>query len=273
MTPALLAKDLTVSLHGRTLVHGINLRLEPGERLALLGASGSGKSLTAAALLGQLPSEMTAKGELQIHGQSTPLNRRRPGHGNLAAIQQDPMTALNPMVRLGLQIGIPLRDSGLSAKDAHQRAIALLNSVGIEDPERAANSFSGELSGGQLQRVCIALALACRSSILIADECTTALDVISQAKVLEVLTRKNKNKPAILFITHDIAAAAALCTRAMVLHHGRIVEEASMADVLAHPHHAYTQRLVEAAREGFGSLHRRGGCDVVALPSAKAGAA
>lgn len=261
MHPALLVRDLTVSLQGRPLVDGVSFTIDPGEKLALLGASGSGKSLTAAALLGQLPASMNVSGLLRIDGEDVPLCSRRTGGSRqtgsrgrtgsgrgLAAIHQDPMAALNPLVRLGSQLAIPLRRAGLSARQAAERSLSLLSSVGIPEPDRILASYSGELSGGQLQRVCIALALACSSSVLVADEPTTALDVVSQAKVLDVLAGPSTRNQAMLFITHDLAAAQVLCGRAVVMRAGRIVEEAPMDVLLAQPTHPYTKQLVEAAR-------------------------
>lgn len=253
MTPALLVENLTVSLHGLPLVNGVSFAIEPGEKVALLGASGSGKSLTASALLGQLPRNMDVSGSLRIDGRYLPLRRKPTEASGLSAIHQNPLAALNPLVRLGSQLAIPLKKAGLSSQSTHERAIELLTSVGIEDPERILSSFSGELSGGQLQRVCIALALACRGSVLIADEPTTALDVVSQAKVLDVLAGPSAAAQAILFITHDLAAAETLCTRALVIRAGRIVEEAPMEILLAQPEHSYTTQLVEAAWAGLGA--------------------
>jgi peptide/nickel transport system ATP-binding protein len=251
MTPALLVDNLTVSLHGLPLVNGVSFTIEPGEKVALLGASGSGKSLTASALLGQLPPSMAVSGSLRIDGRRVPLRRRPTDASGLSAIHQNPLAALNPLVRLGSQLAIPLRKAGLSAQSTQLSALDLLTSLGIEDPERILSRYSGELSGGQLQRVCIALALACRSSVLVADEPTTALDVVSQAKVLDVLAGPSASAQAMLFITHDLAAAEALCTRALVMRAGRIVEEAPMDILLAQPAHSYTAQLVEAALEGF----------------------
>lgn len=251
MTPALLIDNLTVSLHGLLLVNGVSFTIEPGEKVALLGASGSGKSLTASALLGQLPPSMDVSGSLRIDGRYVPLRRRPTDSSGLAAIHQNPLAALNPLARLGSQLAIPLRKAGLSAQAVQENAIELLISVGIEEPERILSSCSGELSGGQLQRVCIALALACRSSVLVADEPTTALDVVSQAKVLDVLAGPSASAQALLFITHDLAAAEALCTRALVMRAGRIVEEAPMNILLAQPADPYTTQLVEAARAGL----------------------
>lgn len=254
MNTALLVQDLTVSLRGRSLVHGITFSIEAGERLALLGASGSGKSLTAAALLGHLPAPMTAAGLIQVDGSDIPLTGRRTGNRGLALIHQNPMAALNPLVRLGSQLAIPLQSGGLAPREAKDRASRLLESVGIKDTQRILASFSGELSGGQLQRVCIAFALACPGSILVADEPTTALDAVSQAKVLDVLAGPSTAGKAMLFITHDLAAAGALCTRALVLHSGRIVEEAPMDILLNRPQHPYTAQLVEAAQTGIDAI-------------------
>lgn len=250
MTAAIMVQDLSVSLHGRPLVDGLTFDLAPGEKVALLGASGSGKSLTASALLGTLPARMDVSGRLRLDGRDVPLARRRPGSagsGMLAAIHQDPTTALNPLVPLGKQLAIPLRREGHSASDARERAAGLLASVGIGDPARVLASYSGELSGGELQRVCIALALACRPTVLVADEPTTALDMVSQAKVLDVLARQSTAGPATLFITHDLAVAQALCSRALVMSSGRIVEQGPMDTLLTQPSHPYTARLVEAA--------------------------
>lgn len=250
MTSALVVRDLTVSLRRRELVTGVSFRIAAGERVALLGASGSGKSLTASAVLGQLPDGMTVSGSMQVNGRDTVLGRRVDRTGDFAAVHQDPATALNPMVRLGRQLAFPLLKAGFSRAEARGRAAALLVSVGLTDPARVLSGYSGELSGGQLQRVCIALALARRFTVLVADEPTTALDVISQAKVLDALRHSSGSTGAMLFITHDLAVAASLCTRALVMQSGRIVEEAPISQLLASPQHSYTRQLVEAAEAG-----------------------
>lgn len=264
MHPALLVRDLRVSLRGRALIDGVSFAIDPGQRLALLGASGSGKSLTAAALLGQLPDAMSASGRLQINGVDVPLSNVRRRRAGITAVHQDPMSALNPLVRLGRQLEIPLRHAGYSVSMARQQALELLASVGIEEAERTMQSFSGELSGGQLQRVCIALALACRGSVLVADEPTTALDMVSQAKILDALSlysdsthsesAHSTSTGAMLFITHDLAVAAAFCHQALVLGSGRIIEAGSMESVVERPKHRYTKQLVEAAHVGTDSL-------------------
>ena len=251
-------RGLTVSFRGRTLIDEATFRIATGERVALLGASGSGKSLTAAAVLGQLPAGMGVAGSMKVNGRETPLRGRGlAGAGDFAAVYQDPTTALNPMVRLGRQLTMPLRKAGLSARTARERAAALLSSVGIKDPGRVLAGYTGELSGGELQRVCIALALASRCTVLIADEPTTALDTISQAKVLDVLRKPSRTAPGMLFITHDLAVAATLCTRALVMHAGRIVEQVPMDQLLARPEHGYTRQLVAAARAGTHGVARQ----------------
>jgi peptide/nickel transport system ATP-binding protein len=260
MTSALVVRDMTVSLRGRTLVAGVSFRIAQGERVALLGASGSGKSLTASAVLGQLPDGMTASGSMQVNGRETVLGRRGLDRtGDFAAVHQDPATALNPMVRLGRQLAFPLLNAGLSGAEARERAADLLRSVGLTDSERVLSGYSGELSGGQLQRVCIALALARRFTVLIADEPTTALDVISQAKVLDALRHCTGSTGAMLFITHDLAVAASLCTRALVMQSGRIIEEAPISQLLASPQHIYTRQLVEAAEAGTHAFAQEAG--------------
>jgi peptide/nickel transport system ATP-binding protein len=251
MTSALLVRELSVSLRGRALVTGVAFGIAAGERVALLGASGSGKSLTASALLGQLPAGMRVDGSMEVNGREVPMGGRGLARaGDFAAVYQDPATAMNPMVRLDRQLTIPLREAGLSASAAREQAAALLISVGIKDPGRVLFGYSGELSGGKLQRVCIALVLACPCTVLIADEPTTALDVISQAKVLDVLAQGSGTANAMLFITHDLAVAAALCTRALVMHSGRIVEQGPMDQLLDRPEHSYSRQLVEAAHAG-----------------------
>lgn len=248
MTSAFQIRNLSVSLRGRSLVSEVSLEIDPGEHVALLGASGSGKSLTAAAILGQLPDGMDVEGSMSVNGREIVLGRRRPrGSEEFAAVHQDPTTALNPMVRIDRQLAFPFLKSGLPRPQARVKAQELLVSVGISDPVRVLSGFSGELSGGQLQRVCIALALACRRAVLIADEPTTALDAISQGKVLDAL-RKDRGDSALLFITHDLEVAASLCTRAVVLHSGMIVEQASMEQLMAAPKHSYARELVDAAR-------------------------
>lgn len=247
---ALEVDALVVSIRGRRVIDGVSFGVAPGERVALIGASGSGKSLTAGAVVGQLPTAAHAAGRIRIAGQDVlgiPV-ARRPQAAGVAAVFQDSLAALNPLVSVGDQLAIPLRHrQGLRGRELADGAGALLRSVGLEDPARILRSWSGELSGGQRQRVCIALALACRTSLLVADEPTTALDVVTQAQVLDVL-RTHSEGSALLLITHDLAVAAALCHRVVVLLDGQVVENGLVSDLLEAPRHAHTRQLVQAAR-------------------------
>jgi peptide/nickel transport system ATP-binding protein len=254
VNPALEVKNLSIRIGADPLVHGLTFRVEPGERLALLGASGSGKSLTASAILGSLAPGFAASGEIMFFGSPPSTGTVQGRGGSVAAIYQDSLSALNPLVRVGAQLIATLRaqavraGSPVTTRSARTTVGNLLESVGIEDPWRTMGGFPAELSGGQRQRVCIALALLCRARLLIADEPTTALDVVNQARVIEVLRDYARvSSAAVLFITHDLAVAASLCERAIVLENGRIVEEATMADLIGRPQHPYARALVTAA--------------------------
>ncbi|MEZ5087235.1 MAG: ABC transporter ATP-binding protein [Tessaracoccus sp.] len=250
MTEALILDNLRVRVGATPLVHGISLELRSGESVALLGHSGSGKSLTAATITGSLSRLLDATGELTIEGQKVDLMSSKRPKGRIACVQQDSSSALNPLVRVGPQLEVPLRNAGMSADAGHARAVEVLDACGIEDPERVLRSYPAELSGGQRQRVCIALALLCEAKILVADEPTTALDVVSQAQVLDTLAAARQSAGlALLFITHDIAAASQICDRAVVLQDGRVVEEGYFEALINRPQHPYTRELVEAVRE------------------------
>ena len=247
---ALDVRGLTVRIDGRSVVDGVDLSLHAGERMALIGASGSGKSLTAGAVLGQLPPRAHATGHVHVGGHDVRGRppARRPAAARVAAVFQDPSAALNPLVPIGTQLAMPLRSHrGLRGTELDEARTRLPGAVGIEDPERVLRSCAGELSGGQRQRVCIALALASRAGLLVADEPTTALDLVTQAHVVQVL-REHTRDVALLFITHDIAVAAALCDRAVVLADGAVVEAAEMSELISRPRHRHTQQLVEIAR-------------------------
>ncbi|UYG17061.1 ATP-binding cassette domain-containing protein [Brachybacterium huguangmaarense] len=226
------------------LLAGVDLDIAPGERVALIGRSGSGKSLLTSVIAGTVSPALTMHGTVEVHGRS--VRGCRPGTTGVALVQQDSADALNPLHRVGAQLQMPLRRT-LTAERARTEAHRLLAEAGLEDPARILASFPAELSGGQRQRVCIALALACRSRLVIADEPTTALDVVSQAAVLRALRSPALREAAILFITHDLAVAAALRDRVVVIDRGRIVEDRPCADLLAAPHHAVTRALVVEA--------------------------
>ncbi|PWW62751.1 ATP-binding cassette domain-containing protein [Actinokineospora spheciospongiae] len=250
----LTVRGLTVRLGGKTLLDGIDLDLGAGERLGLIGESGSGKSLTALAVLGLLPDGAEVEGSVRLDGtELLGLDDRRMSRvrgERIAMVFQEPRTALNPLMRVGRQVAEPLRrHRGLSTRAAAARAVELIDSVGLPDPERAARAYPHQLSGGQLQRVGIATALACDPALLLADEPTTALDVTVQADVLALLDRLvDEHGTALLFITHDLAVLARVARRVLVLGGGRVLEEGTLTDVLRAPAHDYTRTLLAAAR-------------------------
>ncbi|GAA4964532.1 ATP-binding cassette domain-containing protein [Actinoplanes utahensis] len=234
---------------GGALLAGVDLVCRAGERVALVGASGSGKSLTAKAVLGVLPPGLTAEGSVRIAGTEVlgvPCARRAPDR-RPAAVLQDSALALHPLVTVGEQIALPL-PGRLRRADTRRRVRDLLASVGL--PDQIAERYPGQLSGGQRQRACLALALAAQPPLLVADEPTTALDVITQAAIVSLLKDRTgrPDGPALLFITHDLAVAAGLCTRIVVMHGGRVIENGPILDVLREPRHERTRELVGAAR-------------------------
>lgn len=251
LPPALSVANLSVLARDRPLVSDVSFEIGVGESLAVLGASGSGKTLVAAAVLGSLGPEFEVEGQLRIFGQPPATG---PGRGAVAAIFQNSDSALNPLVTVGRQLAVPIAQAnGLGRVDAAVAAERLLCSVGIEEPHRVLAGFPAELSGGQRQRVCIALALACRARLLVADEPTTALDVVSQARVIDVLRCYGiTERAALMFITHDLAVASSLCDRALVLQAGRVIERSAMSSLIAEPVHAFTRELVRAAAAADG---------------------
>ncbi|GAB2609575.1 ABC transporter ATP-binding protein [Kocuria himachalensis] len=246
-------RDLEVSAAGRPLLRGVALQVPPGRRVALLGASGSGKSLTVLALLGLLGRQFDVQGTLRVAGRELPWRQspgRRPG---MAAVFQDSQAALNPVVRLDRQL-LPAvaRRRRLGTADAGRVVAELLREVGFEDPERILRAHPSQLSGGQRQRVCLALAVAAAPDLLVADEPTTALDMISRRQVVEALRRcTGAGRGGLLFVTHDLAAAADLCDDVVVLERGRVVEAGPIQQVVGSPQAPFTAALVEAARAGL----------------------
>lgn len=250
---------LTVRHAGRLLVSGVSLSVSPGERVGLIGESGSGKSLTALAAIGLLPEGMTASGSVLLAGRQVAGAADRDVVGlrgtAVATIFQEPLTALDPLMRIGNQIAEVARRrarrDGRSPSNAEiaGEVTALMARVALPDPERLARAYPHEMSGGQRQRAAIAMALACRPSLLIADEPTTALDVTTQAEVLKLLERLvREENMGLLFISHDLPVVAAAVDRVLVLRAGELVEEGTVAEVFGRPRHSYTIGLVEAAR-------------------------
>ncbi|GAA2256018.1 hypothetical protein GCM10010232_51830 [Streptomyces amakusaensis] len=258
-------RDLTIrAAGGRVLVDGLSLSLAPGQRLGLIGESGSGKSLTSLAVLGLLPEGMTASGSVELAGtQVVGASERRLAkvRGRDAAIVfQEPLTALDPLMRAGRQLAEPLRRRGLSGAELRRAVLAALERVLLPEPERIARAFPHEMSGGQRQRVALAMALACEPKLLIADEPTTALDVTVQAELLDLLdTLVREREMAVLFVSHDLAVVAKVADRVLVLKDGRAVEEGDVRDIVTAPREPYTRALVASARQLESALDRRSG--------------
>jgi peptide/nickel transport system ATP-binding protein/oligopeptide transport system ATP-binding protein len=256
--PLLEVEDLRVVFGARgreqVAVDGVSLSLAPGEVLGIVGESGSGKSLTALSILRLIPDPpgRLAGGRIRLQGRDlatlndAAMNRVR--GKEIAMIFQEPMTALNPVFRVGEQIGETLRvHDGLGRAEARARALQLLARVGIGNPAQRLDQYPHELSGGMRQRVMIAIALACRPRILIADEPTTALDVTIQAQILLLLRDLQREfGMAVILITHDLGVIAQVVDRVAVMYAGRIVEEGSVHQVFEKPSHPYTRLLLQS---------------------------
>ncbi|MET7516239.1 ABC transporter ATP-binding protein [Streptomyces sp. NPDC005480] len=249
-------RDLTIRTDdGRALVCGLNFSLDRGERLGLIGESGSGKSLTTLAVLGLLPDGMTATGSVELDGTQIvgASEKRLVGvRGSAAAIVfQEPLTALDPLMRVGRQLAEPLRRRRGLKGDALRKAVAeALEQVRLPEPGRIARAFPHEISGGQRQRVALAMALACDPDVLIADEPTTALDVTVQSEMLVLLdTLVGERGMAVLFVSHDLAVVSRVTDRVLVMKDGRAVEDGTVHDLVRAPRQAYTKALVDSARQ------------------------
>lgn len=233
-------------------VRGVNFELYEGETLAIVGESGSGKSVTSNALMKLIPQPpgIYAGGEILFDGknlvQLTDREMAKVRGNDIAMIFQDPMTALNPTMRIGKQITeVILQHTSVSKSDAKARAIQILDQVGIPYPEKRFSSFPHELSGGMRQRIVIAIALAADPKLLIADEPTTALDVTIQAQILELMkTIQKTSNTSIIFITHDLGVVANVADRVAVMYAGQIVEYGTVNEVFYNPQHPYTWGLL-----------------------------
>lgn len=257
LSPILTVRHLTLSIGGETLLDDLSFSIAEGERICLLGASGSGKSLTARAITGTLPAQCEMTGEIWVNGIEVG-KVRAPGRSpasRVAAIFQQSATALNPMMSVGKQLA---RVCGFQQKSAIQD---LLHAAGLEDAASLSARFPAELSGGQRQRICTVMALLSQARLLVADEPTTALDVVSQQQTLQMLSQRSAlpEAPALLFITHDLALAAQLCQRGLVLHEGHLVESGTIAQFLNKPQHSYTRRLVSAVKRNEACLPQQSG--------------
>ncbi|TPW26877.1 ABC transporter ATP-binding protein [Martelella alba] len=258
MSALLEVENLDIFTGQRRLVSDLSFSIGAGKRFGLIGESGSGKSLTAMAVTGLLPKAIRAEGSITVDGQevvNTPervLNTMR--GRDIAVVFQEPLTALDPLMKIGRQVAIPLtrrlKREGAATDGATIRrgVLELLDHVALPQPERIMKAYPHEISGGQRQRVAIALALACRPKLLIADEPTTALDVTTQAEILNLLDRLVAEfNMALMFISHDLPVVASVVNRVAVMQRGRLVEAGDVKQVFAAPAHDYTRSLVTAA--------------------------
>ncbi len=254
--PILAVHDLSVTIKDglgvRKAVDGLSLRISRGQTLALFGESGSGKSLTALATLGILPTPpaQVIEGSIDFDGRNLlALSERelqKLRGDRIAMIFQEPNTSLNPLMPVGEQIGETIRlHQRLDRINAREQVLALMEMVGISDPKRRYRSFPHQLSGGIRQRVMIAMALSCRPELLLADEPTSALDTTVQAQIVDLLSRLIRDLGmSVLLITHDLGVVAAMADRVVVIHKGRVVEEGSVREILKDPMHPYTRALL-----------------------------
>ena len=261
---SLVVQDLVVDIDGRRVIDGISFEVPDGARLGLIGESGSGKSVTALAILGLLPEGAAVHGSIRWNGTELigmpdrELARYR--GDDIGIVFQEPRTALNPIRTVGRQIAESVRiHTDVSRREARARAIEEAARVRLSDPASVVDKYPHQLSGGQRQRVAIAMALACRPRLLIADEPTTALDVTIQAEVLNLLlSLVEEQGMSLMFITHDLAVLAQVATYGVVLEHGRVVEHAPVSTLLTAPTSPITQGLL---RDATATLWRPGGAD------------
>ncbi len=258
--PLVELEDLTVRFHGERTVHavnGVSLSLRPGETLGILGESGSGKSVTLKTLLRLLPETRTTIGGgvrvdgidiLKLEGKALANHRG----GTASMIFQDPMLALDPVYTIGEQIAeAVVRHEGISAAAGMARALDMLTRVRIPSPERRLKAYPHEMSGGMRQRAMIALALACRPKLLLADEPTTALDATVQIQILLLLRELQREfGMGMIFVTHDIGVAVEVSDRVAVMYAGEIVETGTVRDLIRDPRHPYTKGLLAANLHG-----------------------
>ena len=247
-----LAVDLMTPGGSRRVVDRTSFSLDEGESLGVVGESGSGKTMTALALMGLTPEGARVSGSIRFEGReliglSEEAMQQLRGD-RIAMIFQEPMTALNPLHKVGAQVAEPLvLHRGLTERDARGRAVDLLERVRLTEPERAARSYPFALSGGERQRAMIAMAIGCSPRLIIADEPTTALDVTVQARILTLIDGlRSESKMAILLVSHDLAVIAGHCDRVIVMYAGVIMERGPVEVVLHQPRNPYTLALLEA---------------------------
>ena len=253
--PILSVENLTVTFKTRfgriPVIDDVSFGIAPGEILGIVGESGCGKTMTSLAIMRLMPEQGSVTGgTIRLSGEDLVLAseaRMRGIRGSeISMIFQEPMTSLNPVFSVGEQIAEVLcAHQGLSKREAKQQAVRLLEAVKIPLPDRRVNDYPHQFSGGMRQRVMIAIALACKPKVLIADEPTTALDVTVQAHIFELLQElREQTGTSIILITHDMASVAEMAERVMVMYAGRKVEEGPVREVLTNPQHPYTQGLI-----------------------------
>ncbi len=254
-------EDLSIGLpqgaDRKFAVEDVSFTIDEGEILCVVGESGSGKSMTANALMGLLPPGVTVEaGRAMFEGRDVlrlPEAEKQALRGErIAMIFQEPMTALNPLMRIGDQIAeVFAAHNRFTQSERRDKALSLIREVGLPDPEKIIRAYPFQLSGGQRQRAMIAMALALEPKLLVADEPTTALDVTTQAQILKlILNLREKHGMAVMFITHDFGVVAEIADRVIVMREGRIVESGVAKSVLSDPQHAYTKRLLDAIPTG-----------------------
>jgi microcin C transport system ATP-binding protein len=262
--PLLQVDNLRIAFGGKEVVHGVSFAIQPGEKLALVGESGSGKTVTALSLL-RLVANAQLSGSARFSSQNGPqaaptlrellsISEREMlavRGDEIAMIFQEPMTALNPLYTVGDQVAEVLElKQGLTKKQAWEGAVQALAATGIPEPQRRAQAYPHQLSGGQRQRAMIAMALASRPKLLLADEPTTALDVTLRQQILELLDKLQRDTGmAVLLITHDLNLVRKFADRVAVMEQGHLVEQGAVAEVFARPQHPYTRKLIDSRPE------------------------
>jgi len=258
MEPILQVKDLHVSFQVKggevKAVRGMNFEIGKGETVAIVGESGSGKSVTAQTIMRLIPSppSMIKQGEVLFQGQDLlkkSLKQMEAIRGkDIGMIFQDPMTSLNPTIKVGKQITeVLIKHQNMSAAEAKVQAIEMLKLVGIKNAEARFNQYPHEFSGGMRQRAMIAIALACRPALLIADEPTTALDVTIQAQIMDLMKEMQERLgTSIILITHDLGVVAGMCDRVIVMYAGEVVETGTKWEIFKNPQHPYTKGLLRS---------------------------
>ncbi len=256
--PLLSVKDLVIEFSTQRgivrAIDGVSFDILPGETLGLVGESGCGKSVTSLAILGLIPSPpgRIVSGSIKLEGRELvglPESEYRHIRGKeISMIFQEPMTALNPVFTIATQMtDVLMRHQGMTRKQARNRAVEMLALVGIPSPDKRIDEYPHQMSGGMRQRVMIAMALSCNPKLLLADEPTTALDVTTQAQVLEQMVKlQDELGTSVVLVTHDLGVVAQTCSRAVVMYAGRVAEEAPIHPLFNQPRHPYSEGLLKS---------------------------